>query len=148
MKTYVIAAAAVLVLLIGLKACSDSGSKAYANHDFFDLICSGPTTCTKTANTYVVNVDGLFIERAMVRESENLFVEPNEYFVKTCLEKKKRNEVTNGYCLRMYSPGDAESFTAPANLIKHIKRYGWNPTDPDVGRRLEAAQQKLYGKSI
>jgi hypothetical protein len=135
MKTYVIAAAAVLVLLIGLKACSDSGSKAYANHDFFDLICSGPTTCTKTANTYVVNVDGLFIE-------------PNEYFVKTCLEKKKRNEVTNGYCLRMYSPGDAESFTAPANLIKHIKRYGWNPTDPDVGRRLEAAQQKLYGKSI
>jgi hypothetical protein len=48
----------------------------------------------------------------------------------------------------MYSPGDEETFTAPANLIKHIKRYGWNPNDPDVDRRLEAAERKLYGQSL
>jgi hypothetical protein len=135
MKTYVLVAAAVLVLLIGLKAVSNSDSNTYTGHDFFDLYCSGPTTCSKTANTYVVNVDGLWIE-------------PNKHFVETCLEQKKRNEVTNSYCFRMYSPGDEETFTAPANLIKHIKRYGWNPNDPDVDRRLEAAERKLYGQSL
>jgi hypothetical protein len=134
MKTYALVAAAVLGLLIGLKAYSNSGSKAYAGHEFFDLYCSGPTTCKKTANTYVVNIDGLFIE-------------PNEHFVQTCLEQKKRHEVSNSYCLQMYAPGDDETFSAPANLIKHIKRYGWNPTDADVDRRLEAAERKLYSQS-
>jgi hypothetical protein len=141
MKQFLVLASAAMVVLVGVRVFSNSGSNTYTDEngvththlEFFDLSCVGPTTCTKTANTYVVNVDGLFIE-------------PDREFVDACLEQNN-NAVKNRYCTRMYSPGYIENFNTSANLVQHTINNGWNPTDPDVDRRMKAAEKKLYSGS-
>lgn len=141
MKKYLQLASVAMVVLVGVRVLSNPGSDTYTDEngiththlEFFDLACAGPSTCTKTANTYVVNVDGLFIE-------------PNQEFVDACLEQNKQL-LTNRYCQRMYFPGDVENFNTSANLLQQTIKNGWNPTDPDVDRRMEAAQKKLYSGS-
>ena len=141
MKQVLVLASAAMVVLVGVRVFSNSGPNTYTDEngiththlEFFDLSCVGPTTCTKTANTYVVNVDGLFIE-------------PDQEFVDACLGQNS-NAVKSRYCQWMYLPGDAENFNTSANLIQHTINNGWNPTDPDADRRMEAAEKKLYSGS-
>ena len=143
MKAYLLNSTAAAMMLLGITACSDSDAITYtdadgtvhSHHEFFDLTCTTPVKCTQTANTYVVNVNGLFIE-------------PNQEFIDACLQKRQIHAVTNEYCKWMYSPGDSERFTTSADLIQHTIKNGFNPTDPDVDRRLKAAKEKLYSQSI
>jgi hypothetical protein len=117
----------IFLIVLTLAACSDS------KKELFSLSCSSPTVCTRTANVYVVNVDGLFIE-------------PNAAFVEDCQQPAKKGEVKNPYCQQMIPPGHSETFKGSARGIEHMKKTGFNPTDSDVGRRLELAKKKLYGK--
>jgi hypothetical protein len=43
---------------------------------------------------------------------------------------------------------NTESFNASANLIQHLKKHGFNPTDPDANKRVEAAEKKWYSQLI
>jgi hypothetical protein len=114
-----------LVMALSVTGCSDSKKK------FFTLSCSSATTCTKTANTYLVNVDGLFVE-----------LSPE--FVEQCQKNEANNVEINLYCKKMIAPGHTETFSAPADVIKHLQEEGFtNPTDADVDRRMKAAQEKI-----
>jgi len=143
MKKHLLHSAAAVVTLLGITACSDSDAFTYkdpdgtihAHHKFFDLTCTTPINCTQTANTYVVNVDGLFIE-------------PIQEYVDACLRKRELNTVTSMYCKRMYLPGDSQSFKTNADLVQHTIKNGFNPTDPDVKRRMKEAEEKLYSQGI
>jgi hypothetical protein len=117
----------LVLLAISFTACSKS------NKRLFTLSCPTPTTCTKTANVYVVNVDGLYIE-----------LRPE--FVEECLKQSATNSMTNIYCKQMSAPGDTETLSASADVIKHLQEDGFNPTDADVERRMQIAESKIYGQ--
>ena len=117
----------LLLLIIGLSACSKS------KKELFTLSCTSPTVCTKTANVYLVNVDGLFVE-----------LTPE--FVDSCNKQSVENKVTNIYCKQMIFPGHSETFETSADVVRHLQEYGFNPTDADVDRRMQIARQKVYGQ--
>ncbi len=113
-----------LVMALSVTGCSDSKKK------LFTLSCTSATTCTKTANAYLINVDGLFIE-----------LSPE--FVEQCQKDIANNWETNIYCKQMIAPGHSETFTASVDVVKHLQKEGFNPTDADVERRVKAAQEKI-----
>jgi beta-xylosidase len=128
--------------ILSFSACSGSNSNSepyvdeygvtHAKHRLFDYACPTATTCTQTANTYIAQVDGLFIELDLD-------------FVEQCLEDKNMGKKVNRYCQYMISPGDTSSFKASAAVIRHILKQGPNPEESDhLTRRIEAAKLKIY----
>jgi hypothetical protein len=129
---------ASVVVFFSFLACSNSEDNSYTNvaetrsgQSLFDLSCSSSTSCTQTANTYLVQVDGLYIE-------------PNQEFIDKCLTDRAINAPISIYCKQMILPGDSESFNASAKVIEHLKENGFNPTDDDVSRRIKIAEDKIY----
>jgi hypothetical protein len=134
----------VLLTALSFSACSGSNSNSepyvdehgvtHANHHLFNYTCPTATSCTQTANTFIANVDGLFIEL-------------DSAFVEQCIEDKNLGKKVNRYCQYMISPGDTSRFEASADVIRHILKQGPNPAESDhLTRRIEAAKLKIYNQ--
>jgi len=126
------------IIIFNFSGCFDS------KHKFYKLTCGnnettkvkyteeneGEVICTSTAKVYNMNIDGVFIE-------------PSDEIVKKCIEILNNGDIINKYCEDMTSPRSTNSFIVPINLANHLLENGYNPTDPDVERRINLALEKL-----
>jgi len=123
---------------VSLASCGKSGPTVDANgvshakFHLFDYACPSATTCTRTANVPMVHESGLFME-----------LKPE--FVEQCRKDKEEGRSVNPYCNKMIRPGDIETFTAPAAVVKHLLANGPNPEeDASFDARIEAIEAKVY----
>lgn len=128
----------LFIIILNFSGCFDT------KHKFYELTCGdnqttevkytkeneGKVICTRTAKIYNMNIDGVFIE-------------PSNIIIEKCVEILYSDDFVNDYCKNMTSPGASESFIVPINLANHLLKNGYNPTDPDVERRIKLATEKL-----
>ena len=87
------------------------------------------TTCTRTANTYILLIDGIFVEL-------------DTDFIEECKYSRKK---LNKYCKQIIFPGQSILFTTSPNIIKHLLKNGANPKPSKyLDKRIEAAKEKIY----
>ncbi len=70
----------------------------------FTYTCNTKTSCTRTANTYILQIDGLFVELEID-------------FVEECTKDRSEGKKVNKYCKDIIFPGSTKSFTASANVV-------------------------------
>jgi len=140
MKQFFTFAVAVLVIAIGIRVASnwqsgnyvDDSGMMHVEQTLYNYECSSSTTCTKTANTYIIYDNGIEIDIG-------------ESFYRECQENKHNPNFHNSYCQKIILPGTQSTFTSSENAIKNILKYDGNPQPgPHLDKRIEQLRQKVF----
>jgi len=115
------------------KIVTDADGTQHAKHALFDFSCSTSNQCTRTANKFVVQVQGIYLPLDMD-------------FVQKCEEAKEAKKPANKYCKKMIKPGESQSFNTAPDLVQHFLKNGIQPLEGSgLEKRLESARKTVYG---
>lgn len=99
--------------LVGLTGCSDSdrytdeNGVLHVKKHLFSYECPTATKCEQTANLYVIQQQGQYMEA-------------DSDFVEKCLEDKEQGMEVDTVCRNMMTPGQSRTMTAPARVIESL----------------------------
>lgn len=99
--------------LIGLNACSDSDRSTDGNgvlhvkQHLFNYECPSATSCKQTANLYVIQQQGQYMEA-------------EQDFVEQCLADREAGTEVDMACKNMMEPGQTRTMNAPARVIESL----------------------------
>ena len=112
---------------------TDADGTRHAKHELFDFSCSTSNQCTRTANKFVVQVQGIYLPLDMD-------------FVQKCEEAEKAKKRANKYCKKMIKPGVSKVFNTEPDLVQHFLKNGIQPLEgKSLEKRLSSAKKTVYG---